>query len=106
MIPGTSYLAKGTAMTFEEFRGSGADCSDIGAAISDEIVMGSAGRLYGGTLYIERWTDDRHGVAPPGGPTWLLTLYGDQWNSHDLEALEQRLYDWGIAEGALAETDR
>ena len=86
-------------MTFEEFQATGYDCADIGAEISDEMLEGLSGRIYLKSLYIGRWEDDRFGVAPPNGPTWMLTLERCDWVSDDLESLERRLWDWAQAAG-------
>ena len=85
-------------MTFEQFQAAGKDCTNIGEAIGDECLDGAAGRLYCDTLYIERWSDDRAGIAPPNGPTWLLTLFNEQWDGELIE-LERKLYEFALSEG-------
>jgi hypothetical protein len=89
-----------TTMTIDQFRATGVDCDDLGPATGDESVAGSPGRTYLGTLHIERWDDDRHGIAPPNGPTWLLILGSVQRNGA-LADLEADLYEWARDEGHL-----
>lgn len=99
----TAPVSTGTTatMSLEQFRDSGTDEASIGDIVLDEALIGCEGRVYEGLLYIERWTDDRAGVAPPSGPTWLLTL-GNEQVSGDLPELESRLYDWACREGYCA----
>jgi hypothetical protein len=88
-------------MTLEEFSATGRDVADLGTEFEGMDLDGTAGRvyLYKGGAYIERWEDDRHGVAPPNGePTWLLTLGRDQYQG-DLATLEPLLFDWCKDEG-------
>jgi hypothetical protein len=85
-------------MDLAAFRATGVDCADLGEALRDDCLAGSTGRLYLDSLYIERWEDGRNGIAPPNGPTWLLSLYGDQWDG-DLLALEVILHAWAMNEG-------
>lgn len=87
-------------MDLQQFRATGRDVPDLGAELPGMDLDGTAGRIYlhEGGAYIERWEDDRHGVAPPNGPTWLLTLGRDQYDG-DLPKLEQLLFDWCRDEG-------
>jgi hypothetical protein len=87
-------------MDLQQFRATGRDVADLNAELPDMGLDGTSGRIYlhEGGAYIERWEDDRHGVAPPNGPTWLLTLGRDQYDG-DLPKLEELLFDWCTAEG-------
>lgn len=84
-------------MTLDQFRATGTDCADLGETLGDECLAWSPGRIYDSGLYIEHWTDGRSGIAPPHGPTWLLTLFNEQWCG-DLADMEQRLYQWACVE--------
>lgn len=84
-------------MTLAEFRATGRDVDDLNDHINGMGLEGRPGRVYG-DLFIERWADDRFGAAPPGGPTWLLTLYSDQEHG-ELERLEELLFDFAKTEG-------
>lgn len=85
-------------MTLEQFAATGRDVDDLGIAVGDAGLEGLKGRCYTHHhLWIERWDDDRFGIAPPNGPTWLLTLGRDQYDG-DLATLEPLLYQWAIDE--------
>lgn len=88
-------------MTLEEFRATGRDAANL----DDEphnLGTDLPGRVYvyDGGPFIERWEDDRHGIAPPNGPTWLLTIGNEQWHG-ELSGLEAELYSWACAEGII-----
>jgi hypothetical protein len=86
-------------MTLEEFRATGRDVANLDDAPHHLAVEGP-GRVYvyDGGPFIERWKDDRHGIAPPNGPTWLLTIGRDSWDG-ELPKLEAILFDWAKDEG-------
>lgn len=86
-------------MTLEEFRATGRDVADLGSEIEGMDLEGVSGRVYNGPggLFIERWEDDRFGIAPPNGPTWLLTLYNEQFDG-DLADLEEKLFEFAKEE--------
>lgn len=93
-------------MTLEQFRATGRNVEDLGPECPGLDLEGEPGRVYANGLWIQRWDDDRHGVAPPDGkPTWLLTLYNEQFHG-DLSELEERLYEWGVDEAGLGECKR
>lgn len=87
-------------MDLQQFRATGRDVADLGDEFKDMDLDGTPGRvyLYKAGAYIERWEDDRHGVAPPNGPTWLLTLGRDQYDG-ELPMLEEKLFEWCRDEG-------
>jgi hypothetical protein len=87
-------------MTFDEFRATGVDCDDLGAALNDGMWDGiepGRGRLYLGQLYIER--KPVAGWPNMVGQEWMLVLGRDDWLSDDLVELEQLLYQFAIEEG-------
>lgn len=87
-------------ITIDEFRASGVDCEDIGAKIPGQDLEGCTGRVYLEGLYIEHWKDDRHGKAPPAGPTWLLTL-GNMQHEGTLADMELELYRYALSDTHL-----
>jgi hypothetical protein len=91
-------------MDLAAFRATGRDVADLGAMFDGMDLDGTPGRvyLYDGGAYIERWEDGRHGVAPPDGPTWLLTIGRDQYNG-GLAKLESLLFDWCRDEQLISE---
>jgi hypothetical protein len=82
----------------DDFRRSGVDTADLGATLDDECLAGLGGRVYLGSLYIQSWTDDRNGIAPPNGPTWLLPI-GNNEREGDLAALEVELFAFACEGG-------
>jgi hypothetical protein len=86
-------------MTFEQFRDSGRDCKDIGAALRDDVLIGSLGRLYcDDCLYIEDtsgpgWTR----VGPIG--RWYTLIGRAEFDSDDLAVIERKLYEFARSEG-------
>ena len=82
------------SLSLEQFRESGRDVASIADYTQDADLVDVPGRIYQDSFYIQRWVDDRFGIAPPDGPTWLLTLENEQFEDKDLSALESRLYDW------------
>lgn len=82
-------------MTFAEFQATGFDCPDIGEKLKDESLQGSSGRIYCGSLYIEKWND-------PRGP-WL-TMIGREQPCGELVDVEWELYSWARSEGYCAMT--
>jgi hypothetical protein len=87
-------------MDLQQFRATGRDVANLDTELPDMGLENTPGRIYlhEGGAYIERWEDDRHGVAPPNGPTWLLTLGRDQYDG-DLPKLEELLWQWCKDEG-------
>lgn len=80
------------------FRQTGRDVDSIGREIDDESMDNYPGRVYLEHLWLERWVDDRNGVAPPNGePTWLLTI-GNYQSCGTLEQLEEELFDYAVSE--------
>ncbi len=79
-------------MNLEQFRETGRDCDDIGAALSadfgDETPM--RGRIYLDALYIERLPDGR----------WNLLIERSEW-IESLPQLERRLYEFAAQAGYL-----
>lgn len=88
-------------MSLEQFRATGRDSTNLDVDLGDDSFSGVAGRVYDDGLYLERWIDDRFGVAPPNGePTWLLTLSNLQFYG-TIEQCEEQLYLWALGEGCL-----
>ena len=89
-------------MTFEQFQSTRTHCDDLGAALNDAIFDADGhkgiGNLYLGCLYIERVQDWWPQAARDHGD-WCLLIERDQWISHDLVALERRLYEFALSEG-------
>lgn len=75
-------------MTIERFRASRREVSDLGASIGDDGLAGIPGFTYLGVLYIERYGDGYH----------LLIGRHTEVGS-DLDAFEQRLFDFAKSEG-------
>lgn len=74
--------------TLDQFRATGRDCDDLGAAGIDDME-GRPGRLYGDEdsgLHIER-----------DGGEWLLTIANCSW-SGALADMEAELYAWALSE--------
>lgn len=86
-------------LTISQFRATGRDVADLGTVISDLQLDGEAGRVYLECLYIKRWEDGRHGIAPANGPTWLVATDGPDETAGELSDLEARLYLWAMANG-------
>lgn len=82
-------------MDLAAFRATGRDVEDLGTELEGMDLEGQPGRvyLYEGGPWIQRWDDGRNGIAPPNGPTWLLTLENEQHDG-DLDKLEALLFDW------------
>jgi hypothetical protein len=79
-------------MTFEQFRASGRDATDIGAVLRDDCLMGRRGRLYcEDCLYIED-TGERQG-------RWYTIIGKREFRSDDLATVEARLYEFAREEG-------
>lgn len=79
-------------MTFEQFQATRKPCTDLGTALSDarwEDGPNAEGNLYLAYLYIERLSER----------SWSLVLGNQEYVSPDLGELEQRLYDFAMAEG-------
>lgn len=89
-------------MTIEQFRATGRDCADIGAAVPDEVFRGGErGRLYLDSLFIV----DTHNspgweeAKARGCPRWWTILDRDEPMSDDLAEVEAALFDWAAAAG-------
>jgi hypothetical protein len=83
-------------ITLDQFRASGRDCDDLGAALDDcrwDLLDGgkARGRLYLDVLYIER-------IMHSEGE-WSLLLGNCESISNDLPSLEAQLYAWALSEG-------
>lgn len=75
-------------MTFEQWRALGREVPDLCALpevgmMPDEGPM--PGRIYPSGLHIEKGRDQ-----------WYLTIENCSWGSPDLQALEARLYTFGV----------
>ena len=87
-------------MTLDEFRATGRDCDDLGAALSDgyweEYSKPARGRLYLGHLWIER----KPAAGWPNGrpESWFLLLRREHWLSNDLPRLEALPYEFALGE--------
>jgi hypothetical protein len=99
-VLGRSYITNEEyptmTITLDQFRASGRDCDDLGAALDDarwDLPDGgkARGRLYLDVLYIER-------IMHSEGE-WSLLLGNDERISNDLPSLEARLYHWALSEG-------
>ena len=95
-------------MTFDQFRATGRDSDDmareLGYTNEDEHGnhMPMPGRIYLGSLYIERGGDGEYSLpADPNDSTrgWCLTIGNDSRKSRDLASLERELYEFACAEG-------
>jgi hypothetical protein len=83
-------------MTLEQFAATGRDMKNAAGEVT--------ARTYVEVLFIERWEDGRHGIAPPDGiPTWLLTTDGPEQEHGELSTLEPKLYAWACREGYCEE---
>lgn len=92
-------------MTLDEFRATARKVDDLGEALGDDGLTNTPGHVYLDALYIAEWADDRHGIAPPNGPTHLLTLGNQGWDG-PLDELEPRLFNWAKSEGYFGNPDR
>jgi hypothetical protein len=90
-------------MTFDQFRETGRDCDDLGAALSDsawdDYPTPARGRLYLGGLWIQQkpeagWLNDR-------GEKWWLLIGREDWLSDDLVELERLLFEYAAQEDLL-----
>ena len=87
-------------MTLDEFRATGRDCGDLGAALDDgyweDCSEPARGRLYLGQLWIQR----KPAAGWPNGRTesWYLLLGREDWLSDDLPRLEALLYEFALSE--------
>jgi hypothetical protein len=85
-------------LDFSGFRASGADCADLGAALSDawwaDTGYVGQGRIYLGSFAIER----RPASGWPAGNNeeWCLVLFRDTFYSDDLVEVEARLYAFAV----------
>lgn len=83
-------------MTFQEFQATGRAVSNLGAALDDddETLVGVAGFVYDGDLYIERT-----------GGGYTLSIYGDLIRGSVLAELEFELYRYAAETGALVASE-
>ncbi len=89
-------------MTLDEFRTTGRDCADLGAALDDsyweDAAVPARGRLYlTGRLWIERRPES--GWPNGSSEEWFLLIGREDWLSDDLPRLEALLYEYALAEG-------
>jgi hypothetical protein len=91
--------ARHTTMNLEQFQATKKAVPDIGVAIDDESLKGRPGLVYGDTsLFIEtrcaEWDGSRAAAYE-----FYLCIGNQEWLSNDLSELEERLHDFGVAEG-------
>lgn len=87
-------------MTFEQFQATKQHASDFGAVLKDAGLIGLAGFLYVGELYIGD-TNVWPGCAHKEGRYYLL-IDRSEYVSNDLEQLERLLYKFACDEGYTA----
>jgi hypothetical protein len=68
------------------------DLAEAGCCYREDGEPTPKGYVYLDLLYIEQ-----------AGEKWHLTLHNREWITHDLPALEVRLYEWAVAEGYVSE---
>ncbi len=87
-------------MTFDQFRASGVDCDDLGAALNDAMWDKPAkGRIYHDSYWIERRPET--GWVNQSPEEWYLLLERSDFLSDNLSELECRLYLYVIESGGF-----
>ncbi len=93
-------------MTFEQFQETRRYTDNLGEDVDDPSLGSTTpGITYlHNLLYIEAVTDRWSTRAQQEG-RYYLCIENDEWISHDLEALERRLYDYAESNGLIEERD-